>query len=300
MMEHAFQPIVARTRLLARVEGPSSHDCVRIVFVRNGSADLFGEFGRQGIGVGDAVLLGPGVICGAIPDEELTYTAIALDTDYAIDQLFWRHAGHLADRYDAEDFAVSRYPAPFQVLRLGEALVGRLASWLDELVELSSADQLPERFNRMQALWFAVADVIDPFIDVADVLPPAQTHPTISVTLPRVRRFAPIRADVRTAALLLHADPGRRWTVAQLASEVHLSRSQLSLLFTAAFGRAPVAYLTILRARRMATYLRETDLSVEAIAHRVGWRSRSHAAAAFRQLVGLSPGEYRRLRSRRP
>ena len=42
-----------------------------------------------------------------------------------------------------------------------------LMPWLDELVHLSVEGEYMRRFNRIQALWFAIADVIAPFMKVS-------------------------------------------------------------------------------------------------------------------------------------
>ncbi|WP_425280770.1 helix-turn-helix transcriptional regulator [Leucobacter coleopterorum] len=112
-----------------------------------------------------------------------------------------------------------------------------------------------------------------------------------------IRRFAPLRADVQAAAYLLRSAPAKAWTLQDLAESVHLSRSQLQVVFFASMGKTPFEYLKMVRVELMAKYLRESQLSVEAIVRLVGWRSRSHAASSFRQLMGMSPSEYRRFRA---
>ncbi|KID28369.1 Helix-turn-helix domain [Prauserella sp. Am3] len=69
----------------------------------------------------------------------------------------------------------------------------------------------------------------------------------------------------------MRADIAHRWTLAELAAEVHLSPSQLGRVFTAAFGKSPIAYLTMLRVEKMVSLLRTTDASVSVIAEKVGW-----------------------------
>src|SRR5699024_9071680 len=92
-----------------------------------------------------------------------------LDRDYLIDQVFWRHAALLADRLDAQDFADELYSEPAQVLHLGEDRAGMLTPWLDELVTLSLDGPSPDRFYRLQALLFAVLDVITPYVRTTPV-----------------------------------------------------------------------------------------------------------------------------------
>lgn len=276
---------------------PVAYDCVKFIIVRDGSAFLFSEFGQQPVKAGDVVMLGANVLCGSEPEGHITVTTIYADTDFLLDQLRWQYAAFLDDRLDAQGFAETIYTEPAQILRLGEDRAGMLMPWLDEMVRLSVNEHPVRHFLRMQALWFQIAYVIAPFIKVSPVrLSPSQ-RAHIRPTLPRDRRFAPLRADVRRAATLLRENPARRWTLDELAAEVHLSPSRLSSVFVEAYGKTPLAFLTMIRAEQLAKYLRETDLTVTAAMQRVGWHSRSHASRLFRQYVGLTPGDYRRLRA---
>lgn len=275
-----------------------SYDCVKVIVVRDGSAILFSEFGQQPVNSGDVIVLGANVLCGSEPEGHITVTTVYLDTDFVLDQVRWQYVDYLQDRLEAQEFADTIYSEPAQILRLGEDRAGMLMPWLDELTALSVDGNYVRHFYRMQALWFQVAHVIAPFIKVSPVRVSSTQRAHIRPTLPRARRFAPLRVEVRRAATLLRENPARRWTLEDLAADVHLSPSRLSSVFVDAYGKTPLAFLTMIRAEQLAKLLRDTDLTVTAAMHEVGWYSRSHASRLFRQYVGLSPGEYRRLRAR--
>lgn len=288
-------PIQAKTQTFHRPVGPVAYDCVKVIIVRDGSAFLFSEFGQRPVNVGDAVLLCANTLCGSEPEGHITVTTVYMDTDYLIDQVFWQHVGVLCDRLDARDLAEMLYLEPAQVLRLGEERAGMLMPWLDELVRLTLDDHYGCRFNRIQALWFALADVIAPFVKVSSVrLSPSQRSRT-RPTAPRHRQFCPLREEARKIAELLRASPETHWTLRALADHVHMSTSQLVRVFTEAYGKTPLAFLTMIRAEELAQLLRNTDLPIEAAMRQVGWHSRGHAAQLFRQYVGITPVEYRRL-----
>lgn len=292
-----FQMLLARTHTVHRPLGPLAYDCVKVIVVRDGSAILFSEFGQRHVRPGDVIVLGPNVLCGSEPEGHITISTIYADTDYVIDQVRWRYASVLHDRLDAQCFADTIYTEPAQLLRLGEDRAGMLMPWLDELVALSIDGDFVHHYFRMQALWFQIAHVISPFITVSPVRISPSQRAHIRPTLPRGRRFAPLRVEARRAAGLLREHPERRWTLEDLAAEVHLSPSRLSSVFVEAYGKTPLTFLTMLRAERLAEYLRETDLTVTAAMQRVGWHSRSHATRLFRQYVGVTPGHYRRMRA---
>ncbi|WP_337026881.1 helix-turn-helix transcriptional regulator, partial [Microbacterium sp. LB16] len=185
---------------------------------------------------------------------------------------------------------------PAQLMRLGEDRVGMLIPWLDELVALSVDGQYRERFHRMQALWHAVIDQVSPFIRVS----PTRTFPTPQArprpSAPRGRQLAPQRAEACAARELLHSDIRHSWSISELASAAHLSSSQLVRVFTDAYGKTPLAYLTMLRVEEMARLLRESNASIAEAGSAVGWASRNRAASAFRECTGLTPSRYRAMR----
>jgi len=261
--------------------------------VRSGSAILFGEFGQKAIGVGDVIVLGANVLCGSEPEGYVTVTTLYLDTEYVVDQVFWRNAGLLCDRLAAREFAATLYSEPTQILHLGEDRAGILAPWLDELVVLCISGDFAEHFYRIQALWFSVAHIIAPYIATSPVRLSSTQRATTRPSPPRLHRFAPLRKEARTIATLLRDRPEHRWTVDALAQTVHLSPSQLGRVFVDAYGKSPIAYLTMLRTERMARLLRTTDTPIAAIAHSVGWGDPDFAARQFRRSVGLTPGRYR-------
>lgn len=292
-----FEPVLARTSTIHRPVGPVAYDCVKFIIVRDGSAILFSEFGERPVRPGDVVLLGANVLCASEPEGHVTVTTIYADTDFLLDQLFWQYADVLRDRLDAQGFADTIYTEPAQVLRLGEDRSGMLMPWLDELVALSVDGHYRERFHRMQALWHAIIDQIAPYIRITPYRTSPHQRARLRPTLPRGRRFAPLRAEARQVRDVLRSDIARSWGLAELAGMVHLSTKQLSRVFVDAYGKTPLTYLTMLRVEEMARLLRETDLSIEQAGRRVGWRSRNRASAVFRECVGITPSRYRAMRS---
>lgn len=290
-----YSPILARNHRTLRSTPPVAFDCVRVIVVRDNSAFIFSDFGQQLVKLGDVVLLGAGVLAGSEPEGEFTAATIYLDTDYVLDQVRWQYAAFLEDRLDAQGFVQRIYTEPAQILRLGEDRAGMLMPWLDEMVALTLERDFARHYLRMQALWFQVAYVIAPFISISPVRISPSQRAHVRPTLPRDRRFVPLRVEARHAATLLREHPARCWTLTKLAAEVHLSPSRLSSVFVEAYGKTPLAFLTMVRAERLAKLLRETDLTVGAAMHRVGWRSRSHATRLFREYVGVTPGHYRKL-----
>jgi len=93
-------------------------------------------------------------------------------------------------------------------------------------------------------------------------------------------------------------NPAQPISVDGLASRVGMSRTAFANAFTAAFGRPPMTYVRSVRMDQAAELLRTSDLPLEVVAGRVGYRSRSHFTRAFTGHHGRSPGAFRQARHR--
>ena len=82
--------------------------------------------------------------------------------------------------------------------------------------------------------------------------------------------------------------------VEALARGVHLSAGHLSRAFRRAFGEPPYSYLMTRRVERAMALLRRGDLSVTEVCFAVGCASLGTFTTRFTELVGMSPGAYRR------
>jgi AraC family transcriptional activator of mtrCDE len=90
------------------------------------------------------------------------------------------------------------------------------------------------------------------------------------------------------------AHPEQPHTVQSLAALAYMSRSAFAKRFRDSFGRTPMDYVRDVRLRRGAQLLRrDLRLSVDAIASRVGFQSRSQFSHAFHETFGCSPKEFR-------
>jgi len=101
-------------------------------------------------------------------------------------------------------------------------------------------------------------------------------------------------AHVGRALALLHAEPGRAWTVDRLARQVALSRSSLAERFTALMGESPMQYLTRWRLALAARALRSGGEAIMRIAERSGYESEAAFNRAFKREFGVPPAAWRR------
>jgi AraC-like DNA-binding protein len=92
----------------------------------------------------------------------------------------------------------------------------------------------------------------------------------------------------------VEAEPGRPWSVAELAKAVHLSGEHLRRLCHASCGHSPMQQVTRIRIHQAAALLARTDQKIETIAVAVGFANLSAFSVAFKRLIGQSPAAFRR------
>jgi AraC-like DNA-binding protein len=100
--------------------------------------------------------------------------------------------------------------------------------------------------------------------------------------------------QIGAALGLIHREPHRDWSVAELAREVAMSRSIFAARFNSLVGAPPLTYLTRWRLRQAARMLAEERLSVGETALRVGYESEAAFSKAFKREFGQPPMAYRR------
>ncbi|HEY3177891.1 MAG TPA: AraC family transcriptional regulator [Casimicrobiaceae bacterium] len=101
-------------------------------------------------------------------------------------------------------------------------------------------------------------------------------------------------AHIGRALALLHSEPGKGWTVDELAHKVALSRSALAERFTALVGESPIQYLMRWRLALAAQMLRSGREAVVRVAERSGYESEAAFNRAFKREFGMPPAAWRR------
>lgn len=290
--QHLAPALLAHTETHIRAVGSRAYGRVQFSFIRHGSAIFYSDQGEHLVKAGDVLVLSPNVLCDTRPEGSITTTTVYVDLDYLVDQTFWQHAEILDDRYHAREFLASHFPEPARVLDLGADRIGHISPWLDRLVELSIDSDGTHRFFQMQADLAAVLDRLYPFFVPTPIQGEAGGGTALSAITGR-RSLRPIRDEALNMLRWIESDITARRSLADLATEAHLSQSQAHRVFIEAYGMTPLGYQMTLRAREMARLLRSTRRSIQDIGQSVGWNDRSHAARMFRRVVGLNPAQYR-------
>ncbi|MFN7732529.1 MAG: helix-turn-helix transcriptional regulator, partial [Pirellula sp.] len=102
--------------------------------------------------------------------------------------------------------------------------------------------------------------------------------------------------EIGSALRFMHQTPEYRWTVAELADRLSISRSAFAERFKRITGRPPLEYLTWWRLQRAAARLRSSEsVSMYELARNSGYQSEAAFSKAFRREFEMSPGAVRRL-----
>ena len=108
------------------------------------------------------------------------------------------------------------------------------------------------------------------------------------------------RQHLRDLALLrrvrdrIDRDYAQPLDVETLARTAYMSAGHFSRQFRRAYGESPYSYLMTRRIERAMALLRRDDLSVTEVCFEVGCASLGTFSTRFTELVGMSPGAYRR------
>lgn len=119
-------------------------------------------------------------------------------------------------------------------------------------------------------------------IDYAEENRPQVYYPKQQVELiKRIRKQ--ITGDIR-----------RRHTIEELAAEYGVSRTSLKSCFKGVYGISIAAYMKEYRMKCAAAMLRQANSSISDISFEVGYKNQSKFAAAFKEIIGVSPLNYRK------
>lgn len=81
--------------------------------------------------------------------------------------------------------------------------------------------------------------------------------------------------------------------IQELARMAHMSESTFTRTFRRALDSSPIDYLIRIRIRRASELLQSTDLPISEIAEKTGFRDGNYFARQFRQVVKLTPSQFR-------
>jgi AraC-like DNA-binding protein len=100
-------------------------------------------------------------------------------------------------------------------------------------------------------------------------------------------------AQIGRALVLMHKEAHSPWSVASLASEVHMSRASFAERFVELVGVPPMQYLTQRRMYLASGWIRDDNMGVGEVAQRLGYGSAASFSRGFKRTMGVAPGSLR-------
>ena len=135
-----------------------------------------------------------------------------------------------------------------------------------------------------QLLFDLIVAVIDGYAGWRDLASLLHVKPPVAVD-PRIRQ----------AIATMKADLARELDVDTLAAQSGLSRAHFFTLFQRDTQVTPLVYANVLRFEAAIRQLTEQRAPVGDVAHSLGFSVPSHFARFFRQHLGITPSDYRRV-----
>lgn len=102
--------------------------------------------------------------------------------------------------------------------------------------------------------------------------------------------------NINRALHLLHARPAEDWTLEALARECGMSRAIFADRFAKCIGETPMRYLAKWRMQLATHLLDHPGANIDTVAEQVGYQSVAAFNRAFKGIVGVPPGTWRRSR----
>jgi AraC-like DNA-binding protein len=268
-----------------------------------------GGFGQMCVGTGPAIPLTPHTLVITPPRQPLRI-------DAATGQGAASRTGVLEARWKSGDVSgpvkrISAGSSDPEVIMICGCFRASYGSSMDLFATLASP--IVERFDATDRLGYrleaALAELVDRQVGMQAMATALLKQVLITLLRRslssgdlRLKQFSILSdSQVTRAFARMAANPGAPHSVTTLSETAGLSRSAFMARFAGAVGCSPMAALRQLRMRQAGNLLTANVLSIEQIAHAVGYASRTSFSRAFQRAFGNDPVEYRALaRSSRP
>ena len=106
-------------------------------------------------------------------------------------------------------------------------------------------------------------------------------------------RHVPRYAELKALREAIYDDPTGDWNSAVMAEDMEISRAYFHRIYFEAFGVTCRQDVIESRLMHAAELLKNSDLSISAIAEQCGYESESYFMRQFKQHKGMTPSEYR-------
>jgi AraC-like DNA-binding protein len=259
----------------ARVQPLHTHSFMEIAFIIGGAGVHQSLAGPQPLAVGDAILLRPGVWHGYYDCTDLELYNCCFSSELLRRELMWTREDPLLG-YLLWTGPYLGQGSGMLTMHLGPDTLADCRRHLTALASLWHQPASTHRGDIIGRLALLLSQLGRTVAGNRDLAAAGPAHPAVG-----------------QAMQLLEDDPAHRWTLPELADQLHLAPGYLVRVFKSGTGLPPMAYLARLRAETAATLLLRTDQPVTTIGRAVGWPDQNYFARRFKAHYGLSATTYR-------
>jgi len=254
-----------------------THSFVEIAVVIGGQGAHKSLTGRKNLEVGDAILLRPGVWHGYEDCRRLDLYNCCFSNELLQRELAWTREDPMLG-YLLRTGPNSRQRRGMLATRLAAQALKECEIHLDALDRLRDEPVGPHRGDIIGRLTLFLSHL-------ARAVAEDRGYTT--------GRNGPTHPAVVQAMRMLESRWAHKWTLNELADELHLAPRYLIRLFKSATGLPPMTYLAQHRVERAATLLLHTDQPITHIGQAVGWADQNYFARRFKAHYGLPATTYR-------
>ena len=200
--------------------------------------------------------------------------------------LFNQNSPH---RYGADN---EEYIEDWIQFECGSAFLTRLNLPFDKPVHIGGQVRLDRYFALIRDVFFRCINDSE----ITDHLMLAMLTEVAAVaagdfrTMPHYKELMQLRRKI-------HAEPWLDWTVEKMAEELHISAAYMQELYKKTFGLSCISDVIECRISCARSLLTSSDMNIDEIASRCGYRSVVHFSRQFKKTVGISPSEWRKSRT---
>ncbi|WP_448257449.1 helix-turn-helix domain-containing protein [Microbacterium aurum] len=279
-------PLAAVETIYRVPTGRIAYAHARIIHVMSGRTHIETAHGAHIALAGDTLVIGSGAWCAIQPNPWVRSWTIYVDEALLREHMRWAVP---EDAPLTQGVPPSSWDGAPICLRLPPSVLLRLEPILRRM-SVTNAAESHLAGARIMALFADAVVVVIPEL-LADIEPHRDPR-----RVDRVRRASPplVRSEVRKAVSMFEEQLAHPWRVAEVASEVALSRSQLDRLFRRHLGLPPIRMLIELRLTEFTRLIEETGLTITEAARSVGWNDPRVATIRFQRRYGIPPSRYRK------
>ncbi len=114
---------------------------------------------------------------------------------------------------------------------------------------------------------------------------------------PKIKRQETLPPHVAAIREAVNHDPAYPWSNSDFARLVRMSPDGLTRSFRRWMGMTPTEYTQQVRVREACRLLSQTDETIDAVAHAVGFPDRFYFSRVFKKHTNVSPARYRKNRA---